>query len=47
MKIWKKDPWLEPFGKVVERRNQQIIIRKQEIAGYGKPLKDAVNGASI
>ena len=45
MKIWKKDPWLEPFGKVVERRNQQIIIRKQEIAGYGKPLKDAVNGA--
>ena len=45
MKIWKKDPWLEPFGKVVERRNQQIIIRKQEIAGYGKPLKDAVDGA--
>ena len=45
MKIWKKDPWLEPYGKIVERRNQQIVIRKQEIAGYGKPLKDAVNGA--
>ena len=45
MKIWKKDPWLEPFGKVVERRNQRILLRKQEIAGYGRPLKDAVNGA--
>ena len=45
MKIWKKDPWLEPYGKVVERRNQQILIRRQEIAGYGRPLKDAINGA--
>ena len=45
MKIWEKDPWLEPFAKVVQRRNQQILLRKQEIAGYGKPLKAAVNGA--
>ncbi len=45
MKIWKKDPWLEPYGKTVERRNQQIVTRKQEIAGYGRPLKDAINGA--
>ena len=41
MKIWKKDPWLEPYRKVVERRNHQIILRRQEIAGYGRPLKDA------
>ena len=45
MKIWKKDPWLEPYGKIVERRNRQVLLRKQQIAGYGKPLKNAINGA--
>ena len=43
--IYERDPWLEPFRDVIVRRNQQIVNRKTDIAGPGRPLKDAVNGA--
>ena len=45
MKIYEKDPWLEPYKGIIEHRNREILLRKQQIAGYGKPLKSAINGA--
>ena len=43
--IYEMDEWLAPFKPVIVRRNEAIRNRKQAIAGAGKPLKDAVNGA--
>ena len=45
MKIYESDPWLEPYKNIIERRNQEILLRKQQIAGHGKTLKKAINGA--
>ena len=45
MKIYEQDPWLAPYKPILERRNQQILTRKARIAGAGKPLKKAINGA--
>jgi len=45
MKIYESDPWLSPYKDVVERRNQRILSRKDEIAGKGKSLRKAINGA--
>ena len=45
MKIWESDPWLGPWQGVIEARNREILRRKQEIAGKGRKLKDAINGA--
>lgn len=44
LKIWKDDPWLEPWKKDIWRLHEKCVIRRDEIAGYGKPLSDAVNG---
>ena len=43
--IYELDEWLEPYKGVIVHRNQEIQLRKQQIAGYGQPLKDAINGA--
>ena len=42
--IWEEDPWLMPYKKALVRRHQQLILKRQEMAGYGKPLKLAING---
>ena len=44
-RIYEEDPWLAPYKEVVERRNRQILNRKAQIAGAGKPLSKAINGA--
>jgi 1,4-alpha-glucan branching enzyme len=43
LNIWRDDPWLEPWKKDIRRLHEKSVIRRDEIAGYGKPLKDAVN----
>jgi 1,4-alpha-glucan branching enzyme len=43
LKLLKDDPWLIPYKKQILRRYQKYVIRRQDIAGYGKPLNDAVN----
>lgn len=43
LKLLKDDPWLIPYKKQILRRYQKYVIRRQDIAGYGKPLSDAVN----
>ena len=41
--IYDKDPYLEPFQRVITARYQEIVRRKQEIAGYGQPLSGKAN----
>jgi len=41
-KIYKTDPWLEPFKEAIEARHARILGMKEHIAGKGL-LKDAVN----
>ena len=41
-KIYKTDPWLQPFKGAIEARHQRIMARLRKIAGNGL-LKDAVN----
>lgn len=43
LKLWQDDSWLEPWKKQIWERYSRSIIRKQEIAGYGKGLSQAVN----
>ncbi len=43
MMIYDTDPYLEPYKKTIIERNHRIITKKQEIAGYGKKLSNAVN----
>ncbi len=37
------DKWLEPFLKEITARYEKLIIKRNEIAGYGRRLSDAVN----
>lgn len=41
--IFDDDKYLEPYRQAITGRYQTLIRRKQEIAGYGKKLSDAVN----
>ena len=41
--IYHTDTWLEPFARAIKGRHERLLIRKGEIAGFGKPLKDAIN----
>ena len=41
-KIYKRDPWLEPFKGAIDARHQRILDMRRHIAGDGL-LKDAVN----
>lgn len=43
LKIWIDDPWLEPYKRDIFRLHEKIALKRQEIAGYGKPLYDSVN----
>ncbi len=42
-KIWELDPWLEPFRQKLIRRNERIMIERDEMAGFGGKLSSAVN----
>lgn len=41
--FYEKDPYLKPFEKAIKERYMQLIIRRDEIAGYGGKLTDAIN----
>lgn len=41
--IYDKDPYLSPYRPQIDRRYRELVTGKQEIAGYGKPLAQAVN----
>ena len=41
--IYDKDKYLEPFRQTIDERYRLLVRRKQEIAGYGKKISDAVN----
>ena len=41
--IFDKDPYLMPYRGQIEKRYRELVIRKQELAGYGRRLTDAVN----
>lgn len=41
-KIYKTDPWLEPFKDAIEARHERILAQKRKLAGEG-PLSMAVN----
>lgn len=41
--IFDTDKYLEPYKEAILGRHETLVRRKQEIAGYGKPLSSAVN----
>lgn len=41
--IFDNDAYLEPFKKQITDRYARLIIRRNELAGYGKRLTDSVN----
>ena len=41
--IYETDTYLEPYSKAIKGRHERLLIRKGEIAGYGKRLTDAIN----
>lgn len=43
MMIYEKDSYLEPFKAVITARYQEVVRRKQELAGYGGRLSDKAN----
>ena len=43
MKIFERDSYLEPYKKIITERYQQLIIAKENIAGYGNTLSSAIN----
>ncbi|MFA6757729.1 MAG: alpha amylase C-terminal domain-containing protein [Bacteroidales bacterium] len=43
LKLWQDDSWLKPWKKQIWERYSRSIVKKQEIAGYGKRLTDSVN----
>ncbi|GAB1474633.1 alpha amylase C-terminal domain-containing protein [Bacteroidota bacterium] len=43
LKLWKDDPWLEPWRAAIWKRYQKSVVKRLELSGYGKPLKMAVN----
>ncbi len=43
LRIWVDDPWLEPYKRDIFRLHEKIAIKRQELAGYNKPLYDSVN----
>ena len=41
--IYDTDPYLSPYRGQIDRRYRELVIRKQELAGYGRRIADAVN----
>ena len=41
--IYDSDPYLAPYRERIDRRYRSIVFQKQETAGYGRKLCDAVN----
>ena len=43
LKLWKDDPWLEPWKRDIWNRHQSAAIRMAEMAGGGERLADSAN----
>ena len=43
LKLIEDDPWLVPYRRDILRRYQKAVTKRQELAGYGKPLYKSVN----
>lgn len=43
LKLWQEDSWLEPWKKQIWERYSRSVIKRLEIAGYGKTLSGSVN----
>jgi len=43
LRIWKDDPWLEPWKRIIWGRYSKSILKRAEISGYGKTLCESVN----
>ena len=41
--IYNTDTYLEPYSKAIKGRHERLLIRKGEIAGFGKRITDAIN----
>lgn len=41
--IYDADPYLSPYREIIDRRYRNLLLRKQEMAGYGKPLSSVAN----
>lgn len=41
--IYDRDSYLEPYRREILRRCERLIIRRNEMAGYGGKLSDAIN----
>ena len=41
--IFDNDAYLEPFKKQITDRYARLVIKRNEIAGYGKRLTDSIN----
>jgi 1,4-alpha-glucan branching enzyme len=44
LKIWETDLYLEPFRKIIERRQEQAARKEREFCGTHASLSDAANG---
>ncbi|MDR1405619.1 MAG: alpha amylase C-terminal domain-containing protein [Prevotellaceae bacterium] len=44
LKIWESDLFLEPFWKIIEKRQEQAALKEREFRGTRATLGDAVNG---
>ena len=44
LKLWKNDPWLEPWKKQLWERYSAAVLRRLQVAGYGNTLESRVNG---
>ncbi|MEA5005191.1 MAG: alpha amylase C-terminal domain-containing protein [Rikenellaceae bacterium] len=43
LKLIEDDPWLVSYRRDILRRYQKAVTKRQELAGYGKPLYKSVN----
>ena len=41
--IYNTDTYLEPYSKAIKGRHERLLIRKGEIAGFGKRITDSIN----
>ena len=41
--IYNSDKWLKPFKKQIVDWHRRLLVKRDEIAGYGKPLNNSIN----
>ena len=41
--IYDKDEYLKPYAPLIDKRHQSAVLRRDQLAGYGRPLSDGAN----